>query len=162
MGGALTMVGNSPLILLNDLLQSANNNLPSGMATLEPLRMFAPLPIGVVLSSPRCCTSASAATACWPPAKTAPAATSRRPPPSYFPDLRHRRRRVRADRHHRKPAGGHVAGRCRGPARRPLMLALQTGEDALAPPADMRIWVGSVLGVMGRARRWPTSPRTSS
>jgi di/tricarboxylate transporter len=49
MGGALTMVGNSPLILLNDLLQSANNNLPSGMATLEPLRMFAPLPIGVVL-----------------------------------------------------------------------------------------------------------------
>src|SRR5690606_6570438 len=37
MGAALTMVGNSPLILLNDLLVSANNNLPSGMATLEPL-----------------------------------------------------------------------------------------------------------------------------
>ena len=35
MGAALTMVGNSPLILLNDLLVSANNNLPSGMATLE-------------------------------------------------------------------------------------------------------------------------------
>ena len=49
MGGALTMVGNSPLILLNDLLVSANNNLPSGMATLEPLRMFAPLPVGIVL-----------------------------------------------------------------------------------------------------------------
>ncbi len=49
MGGALTMVGNSPLILLNDLLQSANNNLPSGIATIEPLRMFAPLPIGVAL-----------------------------------------------------------------------------------------------------------------
>ena len=32
----------------------------------------------------------------------------------------------------------------------PLMLALQTGTDTrLAPPADMRIWVGSVLGVMG-------------
>ncbi|KAG0925475.1 hypothetical protein G6F31_018729 [Rhizopus arrhizus] len=49
MGGALTMVGNSPLILLNDLLASANNNLPSGLATIEPLRMFAPLPIGVAL-----------------------------------------------------------------------------------------------------------------
>jgi di/tricarboxylate transporter len=49
MGGALTMVGNSPLILLNDLLMSANNNLPSGTATIEPLRMFAPLPIGVAL-----------------------------------------------------------------------------------------------------------------
>src|SRR5690606_41164498 len=49
MGGTLTMVGNSPLILLNDLLVSANANLPSGVATLEPLRMFAPLPIGLTL-----------------------------------------------------------------------------------------------------------------
>src|SRR5690606_22859282 len=46
MGASLTMVGNSPLILLNDLLVSANNNLPSGMATLEPLPMFAPAPVG--------------------------------------------------------------------------------------------------------------------
>src|SRR5690606_11797134 len=45
----LTMVGNSPLILLNDLLVSANANLPSGMATIEPLNMFAPLPIGLAL-----------------------------------------------------------------------------------------------------------------
>ena len=49
MGGALTMVGNSPLILLNDLLVAANSNLPSGAATLEPLKMFAPLPIGLAL-----------------------------------------------------------------------------------------------------------------
>ena len=31
MGGGLTMIGNSPLIMLNDLLQSANSNLPSGV-----------------------------------------------------------------------------------------------------------------------------------
>src|SRR5690606_21050068 len=49
MGGSLTMVGNSPLILLNDLLVAANANLPSGVATLEPLPMFAPLPIGLTL-----------------------------------------------------------------------------------------------------------------
>ena len=49
MGGGLTMVGNSPLILLNDLLLAANSNLPSGAATLEPLAMFAPLPIGLAL-----------------------------------------------------------------------------------------------------------------
>ena len=49
MGGALTMVGNSPLMLLNDLLVAANSNLPSGAATIEPLKMFAPLPIGLVL-----------------------------------------------------------------------------------------------------------------
>ncbi|TGT36231.1 TrkA C-terminal domain-containing protein, partial [Mesorhizobium sp. M8A.F.Ca.ET.167.01.1.1] len=32
----------------------------------------------------------------------------------------------------------------------PLLLALKTGNDTrLAPPAEMRIWVGSVLGAMG-------------
>lgn len=49
MGGSLTMVGNSPLILLNDLLVSANANMPSGAASLQPLKMFAPLPIGLIL-----------------------------------------------------------------------------------------------------------------
>src|SRR3546814_13497177 len=39
MGGGLTMVGNSPLILLNDQLVAANANLPSGVGTLEPLQM---------------------------------------------------------------------------------------------------------------------------
>ncbi len=49
MGGALTMVGNSPLIPLNDLADVGQQQPASGMATIEPLRMFAPLPIGVGL-----------------------------------------------------------------------------------------------------------------
>src|SRR3546814_14891874 len=49
MGGGLTMVGNSPLILLNDLLVAANANLPSGVGTLEPLQMLAQMPIGLAL-----------------------------------------------------------------------------------------------------------------
>src|SRR3546814_7272199 len=49
MGGGLTMVVNSPLILLNDLLAAANANLPSGVGTVVPLQMFAPRPIGLAL-----------------------------------------------------------------------------------------------------------------
>jgi di/tricarboxylate transporter len=49
MGGGLTMVSNSPLIMLNDLMASANRNLPSGVDTLQPFRMFAPFPIGLAL-----------------------------------------------------------------------------------------------------------------
>src|SRR5690606_10980446 len=49
MGSSLTMVGNSPLIMLNDLLLQANSYLPSGAATIETLKMFAPLPIGAAL-----------------------------------------------------------------------------------------------------------------
>src|SRR3546814_13322015 len=49
MGGGLTMVGNSPLILLNHLLVAANANLPSCVGTLEPLQMFSPMPIVMAL-----------------------------------------------------------------------------------------------------------------
>ena len=33
----------------------------------------------------------------------------------------------------------------------PLILAIKNGDEArLAPPADQMIWVGSVLGVLGK------------
>ena len=149
MGGALTMVGNSPLILLNDLLISANNNLPSGMATLEPLRMFAPLPVGVVLIAASLLyfrfygdkklqdeTETSVA-----PARTE----------SYFASTYG----IEGDVFEmvvtaESPLVGMSLGEAEAIHDAPLMLALQTGSDTrLSPPADMRIWVGSVLGVMG-------------
>lgn len=149
MGGALTMVGNSPLILLNDLLISANNNLPSGMATLEPLRMFAPLPVGVALIAAsllyfrfygdkklRDETETSVA-----PARTE----------SYFASTYG----IEGDVFEmvvtaESPLVGMSLGEAEAIHDAPLMLALQTGSDTrLSPPADMRIWVGSVLGVMG-------------
>lgn len=149
MGGALTMVGNSPLILLNDLLVSANNNLPSGMATLEPLRMFAPLPIGLTLLAASLLyfrfygdkklkdeTETSVT-----PARTE----------SYFANTYG----IEGDVFElvvsaESPLVGMSLGEAEALHDAPLMLALQTGNDTrLAPPADMRIWVGSVLGVMG-------------
>ena len=149
MGGALTMVGNSPLILLNDLLISANNNLPSGMATIEPLRMFAPLPVGVALIVAALLyfrfrgdkllreeTETSVA-----PARTE----------SYFANTYG----IQGDVFEltvstESPLVGMSLGEAEALHDAPLMLALQTGNDArLSPSADMRIWVGSVLGVMG-------------
>ncbi len=149
MGGALTMVGNSPLILLNDLLVSANSNLPSGAATLEPLRMFAPLPIGLALlgasllyfrfyGDKRLSDESEGGVT---PARTE----------SYFAraygiegdvfELT-----VSAD----SPLVGMSLGEAESLRGAPLLLALKTGnESRLAPPADARIWVGSVLGAMG-------------
>ena len=48
MGGTLTMVGSSPLILLNDLTKQINKNLPAENQ-LAPLDMFAVTPIGICL-----------------------------------------------------------------------------------------------------------------
>lgn len=149
MGGALTMVGNSPLILLNDLLVSANNNLPSGMATLEPLRMFAPLPVGVALI---------AASLLYfrfygdkklreeTETNVAPARTESYFASTYGIEGDVFEMTVTAE----SPLVGMSLGEAEALHDAPLMLALQTGSDIrLAPPADMRIWVGSVLGVMG-------------
>ena len=48
LGGTITMVGSSPLILLNDLLASANQMLPEG-EKMEPFGLFSVTPIGLCL-----------------------------------------------------------------------------------------------------------------
>ncbi|MGV8961010.1 MAG: SLC13 family permease [Stenotrophomonas sp.] len=156
MGGALTMVGNSPLILLNDLLASANNNLPSGMATIEPLRMFAPLPIGVALVLASVLyfrfhgDRVLAREETELNGGTTPARTD-----SYFAQTYG----IEGDVFEllvtaESPLVGMTVGEAETLYNAPLLLALKTGNDTrLAPPADMRIWVGSVLGVMGARRQ---------
>lgn len=152
MGGALTMVGNSPLILLNDLLVSANNNLPSGMATIEPLSMFAPLPIGLALvavsllyfrlyGSKRLQHELEQA-----PAPATPARTDSYFAQAYGIEGDVFELMVTAE----SPLVGMAVSEVERLFGAPLLLALKTGnETRLAPPADSRIWVGSVLGVLG-------------
>lgn len=48
MGGTMTMVGSSPLILLNDLIVSANQQLPA-TSQMEPFTLFSVTPIGLCL-----------------------------------------------------------------------------------------------------------------
>ncbi|MGH8090103.1 MAG: SLC13 family permease, partial [Rudaea sp.] len=48
-GTNMTMISNSPLILLNDLIASANRNLPPGAQTIEPFGLFAVTPVGILL-----------------------------------------------------------------------------------------------------------------
>jgi len=149
MGGGLTMVGNSPLILLNDLLVSANANMPSGAATLEPLKMFAPLPIGLAL------LAMSLAYFHFFGSKllreeeddaVTPARTQSYFARAYGIEGEVYELTVSAD----SPLVGMGVGEAEAQHHAPLLLALLTGnESRLAPPADARIWVGSVLGAMG-------------
>ena len=48
LGGTMTMVGSSPLILLNDLLLTANQSLPAD-AQMETFGLFAVTPVGIAL-----------------------------------------------------------------------------------------------------------------
>ncbi|HEY2346092.1 MAG TPA: SLC13 family permease [Xanthomonadaceae bacterium] len=149
MGGSLTMVGNSPLILLNDLLLSANRNIPSGVATLVPLKMFAPFPIGAALL-----------VACLiyyrlfggrllregADRNVTPGRTESYFAEAYGIDGEVFELTVTAE----SPIVGMSVGEVEVQKGAPLLLALRTGEESrLAPPAKNMLWVGSVVGMMG-------------
>ncbi len=48
LGGTATMIGSSPLILLNDLVLSANKTMPAGQE-MEPFSLFSVTPVGIAL-----------------------------------------------------------------------------------------------------------------
>ena len=143
--------GTAPLELAIgcDLLVAANANLPSGAATLEPLNMFAPLPIGLAL------LAASLAYFHFRGGKglredadeaVTPARTQSYFARAYGIDGDVYELTVGAD----SPLVGMSVGEVETLHGAPLLLALRTGnESRLAPPADARIWVGSVIGAMG-------------
>ncbi|HEX4854700.1 SLC13 family permease [Arenimonas sp.] len=149
MGGGLTMIGSSPLMLLNDLLVAANRNLPSGAATLEPLPMFGPLPVGAALllvglayfrwRGPRMLGKGE-------DKSVAPSRTQSYFASAYGIEGDVFELSVTAE----SPLVGMSVGEAEAQRDAPLLLALLSGnESRLAPPADQMIWVGSVLGVMG-------------
>ncbi len=51
LGGTITMVGTSPLILLNDLIETSNRSLPPGVDSLKTYDLFSVTPIGLMLLS---------------------------------------------------------------------------------------------------------------
>jgi len=49
LGGTITMVGSSPLILLNDLIRTSNSTLPEGVEPMRTFELFDVTPIGLAL-----------------------------------------------------------------------------------------------------------------
>lgn len=150
MGGGLSMVGNSPLILLNDLIESTNRNLPSGVATLRPLPMFAPLPVGLTLLVLGLLYFALFGRRFFGGAEdksVAPGRTESYYARTYGIDGEVFELTVTAE----SPLVGMSVGEAESNPDAPLLLALKSGnESRLSPPVDSMVWVGSVLGVMGR------------
>jgi di/tricarboxylate transporter len=148
-GSALTMVGNSPQILLNDLIQSVNRNLPPGADTIEPFKMFAVTPVGLTLLAATMLYFWFAWDRLLPYREdrqlVTPSKTETYFATTYGIEGEVVELLVTAD----SPLVGLSIGEVEAVAGTPLILAIKTGEDArLAPPADQMIWVGTVLGVL--------------
>jgi di/tricarboxylate transporter len=150
LGGTITMVGSSPLILLNDLIENANESLPPGVQTLETFGLFDVTPVGVALLitgilyfllAGRWVLPAQKETTTGAPARTK----------TYFADVYG----IKGDVYELlvtvdSPLVGMSIAEAEQIAGAPLLLAIRnTEEPRLAPPSDEMIWVGTILGVMG-------------
>jgi len=150
LGGTLTMVGSSPLILLNDLIENANKTLPPGVETLQTFHLFDVTPIGIVMLSSGILYFLLVGKWLLPTPKVkatgAPSKTE-----SYFADVYG----IEGDVYELlvtvdSPLVGMTIADAERMTGAPLLLAIRnTEEPRLAPPSDEMIWVGTILGVMG-------------
>ncbi|MCE5234228.1 MAG: SLC13 family permease [Mizugakiibacter sp.] len=149
-GTNTTLISNSPLILLNDLIVSANRNLPPGAQTIETFSLFAITPVGVTLLLAGLAFFATVGPRLLPSdddkQKVTPGRTE-----SYFAETYGIAGEVlelivTAE----SPLVGMSIGEAEQLQGAPLILAIKNGnESRLAPPSDQMIWVGTVLGVLG-------------
>ncbi len=150
MGGTLTMVGSSPLILLNDLIAASNESLPPGAQTMEAFHLFDVTLIGLALLASgilyflflgKWLLPASSQNSQPAPARTK----------NYFKDVYG----IEGDVFELlvtvdSPMVGMTVGEVEQLPGAPRLLGIRnTEEPRLAPPSDEMIWVGTVLGVMG-------------
>ena len=146
-----TLIANSPLIILNDLIASANNNLPPGARTIPKFGLFSVTPIGLALAVLGVAFFYFFTRKLLPEReddrlKVTPGRTE-----SYFAETygimgETAELTVTAE----SPLVGMSIGEVEQLREAPLILAIKSGnESRMAPPVDQVIWVGSVLGVLG-------------
>ena len=146
-----TLIANSPLIMLNDLIASANNNLPPGAQTIPKFGLFSVTPVGVTLAVAGVVFFWLFTRKLLPQREDARQKVTPGRTESYFADTygiagETAELTVTAE----SPLVGMSIGEAEQLHGAPLILAIKSGNDArMAPPADHVIWVGSVLGVLG-------------
>lgn len=146
-----TLIANSPLIVLNDLIASTNLNLPPGAHTIPKFGLFSVTPVGLALAAVGVLYFYLFGRKLLPGhederLKVTPGRTE-----SYFAETygiggETAELTVTAE----SPLVGMSIMEAEQLHDAPLILAIKSGNDSrMAPPADHVIWVGSVLGVLG-------------
>jgi di/tricarboxylate transporter len=153
-GGTITMVGSSPLILLNDLILTSNRSLPPGAEAMRPFELFDVTLVGLALLVAALGYFLLIGKHLLPTVETKRPASPGRTM-NYFAEVygiegEFYEMLVTVD----SPLVGMRIAEAESLEGAPLMLAIQsTDKPRLAPPADEMIWVGTVLGVMGTRKQ---------
>jgi di/tricarboxylate transporter len=149
LGGTMTMVGSSPLILLNDLILNSNRTLPAGAEPMRPFHLFAVLPVGLVLLAAGIAYFVVAGRRVLPTIR-AGAADPRRTR-RYFENTYGIKGEVfEAHVPLDSPLAGMTVGEAEMLPDTPFIIAMKTGDEMrLEPSRDQMIWVGSVFSLLG-------------
>lgn len=151
LGGTVTMIGSSPLILLNDLLISSNKTLPDEQQ-MEAFGLFSVTPIGLALVATGIVYFMVAGRFVLPAAEDQAHGTRTSRAADYFEQLygikgelleaRVTEDSVQAGMTIHQIEESHLKG--------PMILALYSGDVVKVPPdREEMVWVNSHLGLMG-------------
>jgi len=150
LGGTVTMIGSSPLILLNDLIDSSNKMLPAEHQ-MEPFGLFSVTPVGLALVATGIVYFMVAGKfvlpAITPSGNNRPSRTS-----DYFENLYGIKGELMEVRiTDESPQVGMTIHQVEETqSNTPAMLALYSGDVVKVPPdREEMIWVNTRLGLMG-------------
>ncbi len=148
LGGTLTMVGSSPVILLNELIESSNTSLPPGADSIRTFSLFSITPIGLVLIAVGIIYFLVFGRFLLPKDQAqvaVPGDTQDYFAETYGIDGEVFELLVTVD----SPLVGMTVGEAEADAAAPLIIAMRAGDESkLSPTAEEMIWVGNVLGVV--------------
>ena len=154
LGGTATMIGSSPLILLNDLLLSSNKTLPAEQQ-METFSLFSVTPIGIALVATGIIYFVVAGKFVLPKARESDGNRTSRAE-DYFEKLygiqgELMEAKVTDD----SPMAGMTIRQVEDTyPNMPMMLALYSGDVVKVPPdREEMIWVNTQLGLMGDKRQ---------
>ncbi len=148
LGGTITMVGSSPLILLNDLILNSNRSLPAGTERMETFGLFAVTPIGVALVAVGILYFVFLGRWILPASSGRVSASDNL---QYFRDTYGIEGQVyELIVTRRSDLAGKQLRDVESHGRAGWILAIRSGHDmSIAPAQETDIWVGSELAIMG-------------
>ena len=150
LGGTVTMVGSSPLILLNDLIENSNNTLPAGVQRMDTFGLFEVTPVGIALLLLGVCYFVFLGRFVLPVIKHKPGESGSML--KYFKEVYGIAGEVYECRVTRdSPLVGKTLSDVDAAGRAGWIVALRTGEDVrVAPRGDSEFMEGSEMAIMGR------------
>lgn len=150
LGGTITMIGSSPLILLNDLIINSNRALPAGTTAMETFGLFAVTPIGLVLLFSGITYFVFAGRFVLPVVKDKPGESGSML--RYFKEVYGIEGEVYECRVTRdSPLIGKLLSDVDAAGRAGWIVAVRNGDEmVVAPRGDTEFWVGSEIAIMGK------------